>query len=121
TDVGRPGCAVAGSYIDEVGDRVVGDGIPGRATATGLPPFTIPGLGGPLEFGLFEAQRGITRDCPPAPQLVAVVGVVGSHVAALVVFGTGFTDEDLAVGDARCTGDGMPAFRIGPLAFPGQG
>src|SRR5690606_23714156 len=75
TDVGRPGRAVAGSYIDEVGDRVVGDGIPGRATATGLPPFTIPGLGGPLEFGLFEAQRGITRDCPPAPQLVAVVGV----------------------------------------------
>ena len=116
--LGRPGSAVARADIYIIGDRIVGDAIPGRAAAAGLPPVAAPGLRRHGKLGLLEALRRITGHAPPAPQLLARVSAVGRQVAALLELRTGLADEDATVGDARRAGDRQPFGRIGGLDFP---
>src|SRR5262249_34232459 len=117
-DLRGPGRTVAGTDVDQLGGRVVVDGVPGRAAAARFPPLAAPGLRGPGQFGLLEALRRIPGHGPPAPQLFAAVGAVGGQVAALLELRARLTDEDAAIGDARRTGDRERLLWIGRLDFP---
>src|SRR5207248_4240417 len=86
-----PGRGVADTPVYEVQGGINIAGHPGRAAAV-LPVVALPGL---------VARFAGPRDGEGAPQLLAVIGVVGHNVAAHAVFAARTADENLAVHNER--------------------
>jgi len=82
------------------------------------PPLAGPGLRRHFHRLALEAVGRIARYGVEAPHLLAGFGVVGTDVTAINIFGTGITDENLAVGDARRTGDGVELALVGGDCAP---
>src|SRR5215467_5282508 len=100
--VAGPRCGIADTPIDKIQCGIVIAGHPGRATAI-LPVVALPGL-----------IAGFARagDREGAPQLLAVIGVVGDDIAAYAIFAARPADDDLAVDDERHQGQVLPSLVI---------
>ena len=107
--IARPRGAVAGTDVDEIGGRVVGQAVPRRAAAAVLPPLALPALEGHLHRSILEALGRIARHDEPAPRLLARGRVVGREEAADPVLAAAVADHDLALHDARRAGDAVVA------------
>ena len=116
--VGVPGDAVADAEIEQLELGVVGHVVPDRAAAALLPPLAVPGLGGHLHGLVLEALLGVAGHGVETPDQLSRVGVVRRDVAARVVLGAGIADQNLAVDDARCAGDGIVLGRVRGLDLP---
>ena len=111
-----PGRAVAGTDIEAIEFRVVGDAVPNRAATPVLPPFALPGLGDHFLGSVFEAIGGIAGHRVEAPNLFASGRIVGRDIAAQgPPLGATIADQDLVVERARCTVD-----EVGLLDIDGQ-
>ena len=103
-----PWAAVAGADVKQVELRVVGHRVPHRAAAAVLPEFAVPGsarLGEILGLGIVLVRRTGHRE--EAPELLAVVGVIGSDVATYAELGAAVADDHLAIDHPWCSGDGI--------------
>src|SRR5690606_20933270 len=102
--------AVAGADEDEIELRIERDRVPRRPTAAELPPFPAPRLRGHLHRFVLEAVGRIAGDEIELPERRAVVRVVRADEAAHAEIRAAVTDHDLAVEDARRTGDRVRPF-----------
>ena len=101
-----PGAAVADTDVEQVELRVVGHGVPHGPAATQGPPLTLPGRLGDLERRRCVGARA-GRHRVEAPELLAVLAVVGRDVAAYAHLRADVADDHPAVDDARRAGDSI--------------
>src|SRR5439155_23571230 len=84
---------------------IIGDGVPHIAAADAPPPVAGPGLRGPFERLRFEWLRGITRNRPEAPRLLAGFRVISDQRAAHAVVRTVEAHQNFPLGHMRRAGD----------------
>src|SRR5262252_2048500 len=108
--VAGPGGSIADTPVDEVQGGIIIAGHPGRATAV-LPivvrPAFVAGFAGP-------------RNRESAPQLLAVIGVIGDDIAAYPIFTARAADDDFAVHDEGHQGQVLSLLVILDLLVPGH-
>src|SRR5690606_23115910 len=103
-----PGGTIADTDVDEVGLRIIGDGVPYRTAATQEPPLAIPGFGSPAHGFVLEAVGRVARHGVEAPGQLTTLGIIGAEIASYAELGTGVADQDLALHHAWCTGNRIP-------------
>ena len=103
-----PGRSIAHADVQQIQFGIVGHRIPNGSAAPDFPPrTTAPGFGGHLQGIVFKTVGRIPRDGVETPFLLTGLDVVGRDIAAHTEFSAAIADDDVALDDAGCAGDGV--------------
>src|SRR6185312_3672640 len=116
-----PRRAIADAEVDQVGDGVIDQRVPGGAAAAALQPLRAsraPGGGRLLHRIVLRRLRGIAGHSVEAPVQLAGLGVVSADIAAYAILTAGHTHQYPTFGHARRTGDGVALLRVDGERLP---
>ena len=89
------GHGVAGTEIEQIEFRVVGEISPHRTAAAHIPArVRVPGLGGFRQFGMLKPILRVSGDGEKPPFQFARIEVIGRDISARVKLGTRIADHD---------------------------
>ncbi len=117
-DLPIPWRAVSGADIQQIQLGIVGHGIPGRAAAAILPPFTGPGRECPGQFGRFLRLGRVAGDNVKTPGHLPAIRVIGRKITPHAELSAAIADDDLAMDHTRRTRDSVRLHIVGSLGRP---